>query len=248
MTKEEFIKRFCYYLAPHGFYRPGEDPHNFGTLESYYINGVEEDERPKWENEDVPMCIQAFPVLAPLLKNSKFSKETKGMLAYMAVMQDYNAPGTDMRFFLDYGKGIDQKALLPIPPSQGEPFALDTEEVQKAIREAQAKGNPHLYQYCGFFKGEKECPYEANTDLALYWDLERSWVLVAHSNIEMMSQYEYELAIDYGSKLDYLQINDELIAVMYNQYTHFHQSGNGFEDWAVEYVRTRDLHGSVDRP
>lgn len=238
MTKEEFIKRHCHYLNTDDKYVIGTLPYRFMMLESYYTTEVGEDERAKWEDEHLPKCIKMLPNLAPILKGNRFSKETKGMIAYMIIMQDYNAPGTNMDFFLEYGKPVDKKDI--IPPVQPEPLAEFTKEVQDAMAEQNEKGNPHLYKYCRFFKGEKECPFKPGTPQNEYWWAENVWVLHVHNDAILRDQVTFQFDITWRDKLDYIEMNDELKATLFDQYYNNVQNADGFEDWLVAYYTFND--------
>lgn len=106
MKKEEMLKLCKYYKGeeenPYGF---SDDNRRFWRFECNYYT-IEYFERHNyWETEGIKMASEFDEAKTVMDRYNNIT--IKGFIAYMAIMQLYNAPGEDcLKFMLDYGKDI----------------------------------------------------------------------------------------------------------------------------------------------
>lgn len=92
-----------------------------------------------------------------------------------------------------------------------------------------------LLPFCRYYKGEKECPKETNE---LFWGYEKVWVETSENPKE--NGDNFKIASDWLD--DYLRAslssfsNDDgvpitLKALLFNRYTHWMQTNDGFKEW-----------------
>lgn len=93
-------------------------------------------------------------------------------------------------------------------------------------------------RFCRYYKGEKERPKEVNE---LFWEYEKKWVEVSENPKE--GSNNFNTASDWLD--DYFHagfgsfaINDgvpvTLKALLFNRYTHWMQTNDGFKEWYTE--------------
>ena len=106
MKKEEMLKLCKYYKGeketPDTF---GENAERFWQFECNYYT-IEYFERHNyWETEGIKMASEFDEAKTVMDRYNNIT--IKGFIAYMAIMQLYNAPYFDcLKFMLDYGKDI----------------------------------------------------------------------------------------------------------------------------------------------
>lgn len=106
MKKEEMLKLCKYYKGeketPDTF---GENAERFWQLECNYVEYEFVRKAKYWQTTGIKMASDFDDAKTVMDRYNNIA--IKGMLAYMAVMQMYNAPYFDcLKFMLDYGKDI----------------------------------------------------------------------------------------------------------------------------------------------
>ena len=92
-----------------------------------------------------------------------------------------------------------------------------------------------LIPFCRYYKGEKECPKDTNEN---FWEYEKKWVELSENPKEGSDNFNTvsNWIDDYlRAGLGSFDRNDgvpvTLKALLFNRYTHWMQTNDGFENW-----------------
>lgn len=95
-----------------------------------------------------------------------------------------------------------------------------------------------LLQYCRYYKGERENPYEGkDQNKSMLWFYEKMWVDMAGSNDpdSLLADYCLYLNRDLPELVNNDHAPMSLTALLYDRYTHFGGGPEGFKNLLKEY-------------
>lgn len=103
--------------------------------------------------------------------------------------------------------------------------------------------NKVLFDYCRYYKGEKECPFDA--EQALLWDYERRWCKVQNDKDSSMNDMLNEYNISGLCSFEpYDGTPVSLKALLFNRFCHWssgamHECIEPFKKWYVDTYKKR---------
>ena len=108
-------------------------------------------------------------------------------------------------------------------------------DIETKFEENMTTSKEDLIQFCRYYKGEKECPKNVDSK---FWEYEKVWVELSENpkegsiNFDTISSW----IDDYiRAKLGQFESTDgvpaTLKALLFNRYTHWMQTNDGFKEW-----------------
>ena len=94
-----------------------------------------------------------------------------------------------------------------------------------------------LLPFCRYYKGEKKCPKEINAN---FWEYEKIWVELSENpqegsaNFNEISNWLDEYMSTNLTSFDNDGVPVTLKALLFNRYTHWMQTNDGFKEWYKE--------------
>lgn len=93
-----------------------------------------------------------------------------------------------------------------------------------------------------YYKGEDKNPFDIDTPSNSYWELEYMWYNQVVNDEYMTKEYLEEFFIDFPGLCDNIskETPTSLKSFLYNRYTQFGGSKEGFESWLMQYIQNAE--------
>lgn len=186
-------------------------------LERNYYSGPYEDTHEYWETEGQDI-LPKDPHYKKILSKIH-SKTIRGFLAWSWAVVDWPPSG----FFENYKfNDVDDS----IEDFKSTKLGLNINNKSETREE-----------YCLYYKGEDECPFDMRSIQSNFWLVEKIWDVIVRDDEIERSNKEGEFLYDFPDAIDSIKnVPVSLKATLYNQYCRFGGDKYGFEDHLNVYL------------